>query len=53
MSIAYGVFSKEFGRPDRATIIIDKSGIVRWIKMSEPGILPDNAELLTALRELV
>ncbi len=53
MSTAYGVFNSEFGRPERATIIIDKSGIVRWIKMYEPGILPDAAELLAAIREIV
>ena len=53
MSTAYGVLNKEFGRPDRATIIIDKSGIVRWIKMYEPGVLPNNAEILAALQELV
>ncbi len=53
MSAAYGVFNAEFGRPERATIIIDKAGIVRWLKMYEPGILPDTAELLAALREIV
>lgn len=52
MSSAYGVFNSEFGRPDRATIIVDKSGIVRWIKMYEPGTLPETAELLQALREM-
>ena len=53
MSTAYGVFNSDFGRPERATIVIDKSGIVRWIKMYEPGILPNTAELLAALREFV
>ncbi len=52
MSSAYGVFNAEFGRPDRAFIVVDQSGIVRWIRLFEPGILPDNEELLAALREM-
>ncbi len=52
MSVAYGVFNSEFGRPDRATIIVDKSGVVRWMKKYEPGVLPDNAEVLAALRQI-
>ncbi len=51
-SNAYGVFSSEFGRPERATVVVDRSGIVRWYKRYEPGILPDNRELLDALRAL-
>ncbi len=52
MSTAYGVFNPEFGRPERATIIVDKDGIVRSIKMYEPGILPETDELVQALREI-
>lgn len=52
MSIAYGVFSPEFGRPDRATFIIDTSGIIRWAKLYEPGTLPDNSEILVELRKI-
>ncbi len=51
MSSAYGVFNAEFGRPERATIIV-QNGIVRWIRMYEPGILPDTAELLATLRTI-
>jgi len=49
---AYGVFNAEFGRPDRATFIIDRQGIVRWIKYFKPGELPDTVQLLSALREI-
>ncbi len=52
MSMAYGVFNSEFGRTERATIIVDRSGIVRWYKIYEPGVLPDNEDLLAALREI-
>ena len=51
MSGAYGVFNGEFGRPERATIIVDTHGVIRWIKRYEPGVLPDNSEMLAALRE--
>jgi alkyl hydroperoxide reductase subunit AhpC len=50
ISKAYGVFSDEFGRPDRSSFIIDTSGIIRWAKLYEPGTLPDNSEILEELR---
>lgn len=49
---AYGVFNREFGRPDRSTFIIDKQGIVRWIKLFKPGELPDTVQVLEVLREI-
>jgi peroxiredoxin len=52
MSKAYGVFSAEFGRPDRSTFIIDTSGIIRWAKLYQPGTLPDNSEILEELRRI-
>lgn len=52
VSKQYGVFNEEFGRPDRATFIVDKQGIIRWIKFFPPGQLPDTVELLDALREI-
>ncbi len=52
MSRAYGVFNAEFGRPDRAIFIIDLAGVIRWMKVYTPGMLPDNAEVLAALEEI-
>lgn len=52
MSKKYGVFNEKLGRPDRAIYVIDKQGIVRWAKLYEPGVLPDNAELLAELKKL-
>ena len=52
VAIKYGVFNEKLGRSDRAIIIIDKQGIIRWFKKYEPGILPDNNELLTELKKL-
>lgn len=48
----YGVFNDKLGRSDRAIIIVDKQGVVCWIKKYEPGVLPDNGELLAELRKL-
>ena len=52
MSEQYGVFNPEFGRPDRAYVVIDKQGIIRWIKYYKPGELPDTVQVLDALREI-
>ncbi len=49
---AYGVFNSQLGRSDRAIFVVDKQGIVRWKKRYEPGVLPDNAELLAELKKL-
>jgi len=46
------VFNDKLGRSDRAIIIVDKQGVIRWIKKYEPGVLPDNGELLAELRKL-
>jgi AhpC/TSA family. len=52
MSRKYGVFNEKLGRPDRAIFVVDKQGILRWIKHYEPGVLPDNGEVLAELRKL-
>jgi len=52
VSRKYGVFNEKLGRPDRAIFVVDKQGILRWIKHYEAGVLPDNAELLAELRKL-
>ena len=48
----YGVFNATRGRSERALIVIDKTGIVRWVKVYEPGHLPDVTELLDELKKL-
>jgi alkyl hydroperoxide reductase subunit AhpC len=48
----YGVFNEEFGRPDRATYIVDTQGMIRWAKLYEPGQLPDNVEIIEALQQI-
>ncbi len=53
VSKAYGVFNEKLGRSDRATFVIDTQGIVRWKKHYEPGVLPDNAEILAELKKIM
>jgi alkyl hydroperoxide reductase subunit AhpC len=52
VSQKYGVFNEKLGRPDRAIFVVDKQGIVRWIKYYEPGVLPNNAEVLAELAKM-
>lgn len=52
ISRKYGVFDEKLGRPDRVIFVIDREGIVRWIKRYEPGVLPGNAELLEELAKI-
>jgi len=47
----YGVLRPE-GYSERATIIVDKKGIVRYIDIHEIGKLPDNGEIVEFLRTL-
>jgi alkyl hydroperoxide reductase subunit AhpC len=52
MSKAYGVFNQEFGRPDRSFFVVDKQGILRWIRLFKSGELPDTVAVLDVLREI-
>lgn len=52
MSRAYGVFNEEFGRPDRSTFLVDKQGIIRWIRLYKPGEPPEAEEVLQAVQQL-
>lgn len=48
----YGVFSEETGMSQRANVIIDENGIVKWVKVYPPSQLPDINEVLEVLRNL-
>ena len=48
---AYGVL-REQGFTERATFIVDKEGVVRFIHIYDINELPDNKELFEALREI-
>ena len=47
----YGVFNEKLGRSDRAIFVVDKQGVIRWVKVYESGVMPDNGELLAELRK--
>lgn len=52
VAMKYGVFNEKLGRSDRAIFVVDKQGIIRWVKVYESGVQPDNGELLAELRRL-
>ena len=51
VSKRYGILRPE-GFSERATIVIDKQGIVRGIEVHDIGTLPDHDKLLESLRSL-
>ena len=49
---AYGVFNEEIGRPDRAIIVVDPAGIVRYIDVHQYREVPDEEEIAEELDKL-
>ena len=49
---AYGVFNEERGMDKRAAFVLDAKGIVRYVKLYEPGTIPESKELLEQLRKI-
>ena len=52
VSKKYGVYIDEKGHCERAIVLVDKEGIVRYVDVHNIGEAPDNAQLLEVLREL-
>jgi mycoredoxin-dependent peroxiredoxin len=53
ISQAYGVFNDQAGYPNRGTFVVDRSGIIRFAEMKEPGEARDQGlwtDALAALR---
>jgi alkyl hydroperoxide reductase subunit AhpC len=48
----YGVWKEDKGISERAIVIVDKNGIVRYIDVHLISEAPDNTQLLDVLREL-
>lgn len=48
----YGIFREAFGTSERANIIIDEAGVVKWVKVYPIAELPDMQEVLNVLAEL-
>ena len=52
VSKQYGVWKDDKGICERAIVIVDKKGIVRYVDVHDISEAPDNAQLLDVLREL-
>lgn len=52
VSKKYGVYREEAGHCERAVVIVDKEGIVRYIDVHNIGEAPENAQVLEVLRDL-
>ncbi len=50
---AYGVFNDEIGRPERAIIVVDAAGIVRYIDVHQLREVPDTEEIAQAVEKCV
>jgi peroxiredoxin len=50
VSSSFGVFQEDAGVSERSAILIDESGIVRFVKVYPSGDVPDIQELLRTLR---
>ncbi len=48
----YGVYLEDKGIESRTTIIVDKTGIVRWVKPVEIPTVPETAEMIAELAKL-
>ena len=46
------MFNEEIGRPERAIIVVDAEGIVRYIDVHQLREIPDEAEIAEQLQQL-
>ena len=49
---AYELYNEERGGGNRAVIIVDWEGIIRFRETYEPGVLPDPENILAALANI-
>ena len=49
---AYGLWNEERGAGNRAVIVVDKEGIIRYRQTYVPGVLPDPADILAEVEKL-
>ncbi|MBS1695439.1 MAG: peroxiredoxin [Actinobacteria bacterium] len=49
VSQAYGVFNADGGFPNRGTFLVDRSGVIRFAEMNQPGEPRDQAVWAAAL----
>jgi len=52
VSRKYGVYIDEKGHCERAIVVVDKEGVVRYIDVHNIGEAPENAQVIEVLREI-
>lgn len=52
VAMKYGVYRESVGSSERAILIVDKDGIVRFIDVHDVGEQPDNRQLFEELDKL-
>jgi peroxiredoxin len=52
VSKKYGVWKEDKGISERAIVVVDKEGIVRYVDVHNIAEAPDNAQVIDVLREL-
>ena len=52
VSQAYDLWNEERGASNRAVLIVDKQGIIRFRETYTPGVLPDPEKILAVLDSL-
>jgi len=53
VSRLFGVFNEEIGRPERAILIVDGTGICRYIDVHQLREVPDDQEIAEELQALL
>jgi alkyl hydroperoxide reductase subunit AhpC len=49
---AYGIFDDSAGRTERAVVILDEKGVVRWIKVYPVAERPDIEEIMIEVEKM-
>ncbi|MEO6259422.1 MAG: redoxin domain-containing protein [Thermoanaerobaculia bacterium] len=52
VSKKYGVWKEDRGICERAIVVVDKKGVVQYIDVHVIGEVPENAQVVEALRDL-
>jgi len=52
VTAAFGLWNEERGAGERAVIVVDKDGVIRFRRIYEAGVLPDPDEILGVVEGL-
>ena len=52
VTASYGLWNEERGAGTRAVMVVDKSGVIRFMEKYVPGTLPDPNEILQFVKGL-